>query len=171
MQRQTFDTVLGRGSKPFAGESRAQREAGVRGAAAPDYRAEVSEVHKQLIDSVKKCSNDSKRFTRCARLHLLSAQRIYSAQRYTARSAPQCAALHSAQRCTAPSATQRTTLHCAQRFTASAAQCATLYTPPPPSQEEAARTPDNRTKPFAGEAERSGKREYCAVDVRTERTE
>ena len=39
-----------RGSKPSAGEIRAQREAGGSGVAAPDYRAEVSE---QLIGNVK----------------------------------------------------------------------------------------------------------------------
>ena len=56
--------------------------------ALPDYRAEVSEVQ---------------RFTRCTRLRLLSAQRIYSAHRYIARRATQCAVLHSAQQCTARS--------------------------------------------------------------------
>jgi hypothetical protein len=64
------------------------------------------------------CSNDSKRFTRCARLHLLSAQRIYSAHRYTVRSAAQRAVLHSAPRYTAPSASLRPALHCAKRCTA-----------------------------------------------------
>ena len=63
------------------------------------------------------CSSDSKRFPRCARLHFLSAQRIYSAQRYTARSATQRAALHSTRRYTAPSASLRPALHCAQRYT------------------------------------------------------
>ena len=131
--------LFGDNKKPSAAGS------GGSGAAAPDYCAEVSEVHKQLIGSVKnchcpcsrqqalrrrrpsaagsggsgaaapytlpnqattepspsqekpsaaasggtaqrstkhcQCSNDSKRFTRFARLHLLSAQRIYSAQR------------------------------------------------------------------------------------------
>ena len=63
---------------------------------------------------------------------------LHSAQRYTVRSATQCAAMHSAQRCTAPSATQRPALHCAQRFTAHiVAQCATLYTTPPPALHSA----------------------------------
>ena len=52
------------------------------------------------------CRNDSKRCRRFARYHMLSAQRTYSAQRYTAPSAAQRAALHSAQHYTAPSATQ-----------------------------------------------------------------
>jgi hypothetical protein len=91
--------------KPSAAEvrrrSRAQRQAGVL--------RSVQRKHCQ-------CSNDSKRFTRCTRLHLLSAQRIYSAHRYIARRATQCAVLHSAQRCTAPSTSLRTALHC-QRCT------------------------------------------------------
>ena len=57
------------------------------------------------------CSNDSKRPRRCTRLHLLSAQRIYSAQRHTARSATLRPAFHSAQRYTSPSATLRPALH------------------------------------------------------------
>ena len=57
------------------------------------------------------CSNDTKCFPRCARLHLLSVQRIYSAQRYTARSIAQRAALHSAKRYTAPSASLCLALH------------------------------------------------------------
>ena len=64
--------------------SRAQRQAGVL---------------RSLQRST--ASNDLKRFIRFARLHLLSAQRIYSAHRYIARSATECAVLHSAQRCTA----------------------------------------------------------------------
>ena len=64
---------------------------------------------------------------------------LHSAQRYTVRSATQCAAMHSAQRCTAPSATLRPALHCAQRFTASVAQCATLYIRPPPPSSTAQR--------------------------------
>ena len=61
-------------------------------------------------------------------MHLLSAQRIYSAHRYTVRTAAQCAAMHSAQRCTAPSATQRQAPHSVQRFTAHSASLRTsLY--------------------------------------------
>ena len=78
---------------------------------------------------------------RYTRLHLLSAQRLYSAHRYTARSAA-----------------QRPALHCAQRFTASVAQCVTLYTPPPPLSGGS-----RAQRKFAGEAERSGKRGYCAA--------
>ena len=102
--------------KPSAAEvrrrSRAQRQAGVL--------RSVQRKHCQ-------CSNDSKRFTRCTRLHLLSAQRIYSAHRYIARRATQCAAMHSAQHCIARIIAQRPALHCAQRFIASVVQCATLY--------------------------------------------
>ena len=74
------------------------------------------------------CSNDSKRFTRCAHLHLLSAQRIYSAHRYTVRSAAQRAVLHSAPRYTAPSASLRPALHCAKRCTVRS-----IVHPPPSS--------------------------------------
>ena len=65
-------------------------------------------------------------------------------------------AMHSAQRCIARTIAQRTALHCAQRFTASVAQCVTLYTPPLSGGSRAQRK-------FAGEAERSGKRGYCAA--------
>ena len=122
-------------------ESRAQREAGVRGRQPPTTEPSPSQEKPSAAASggtaqrsTKQCqsSNDSKRLTRCARLRLLSAQRIYSAQRYTARSATQRAALHSAQRYTAPSASLRPALHCAQRYTArSVAQCAALYSAPP----------------------------------------
>ena len=87
--------------KPSAAEvrrrSRAQRQAGVL--------RSVQRKHCQ-------CSNDSKRFTRCTRLHLLSAQRIYSAQRCTASSVAQRAALPGAHRYTAPSIAQCPALHC-----------------------------------------------------------
>ena len=144
-QRQTFDTVFGRGSKPSVGEAQPQREAGNRwrqppttepspsqekpSAAASGGTAQRSTKHCQ-------CSNDSKRFTGCARLHLLSAQRIYSVYRYTARTATQCAALYSAQRYTVCSATQCAALHSAQRFAAPSASlrpalhCAQRFTAP-----------------------------------------
>jgi hypothetical protein len=98
-------------TKPFAGEA---ERSGKRG------NAQRSTKHCQ-------CSNDLKRFTRCARLHLLSAQRTYGAQRHTAPSASLRTALHCAQRCTvrsilhpplqsctARSIAQRPALHCTE---------------------------------------------------------
>jgi len=67
---------------------------------------------------------------------------LQSAKRYTAPSAAHRAALHSAQHCTAPSATLHPALHSAQHFTAFGARGSKLS---------------------AGEAERSGKRGYCAA--------
>ena len=84
-------------------------------------------------------------------MHLLSAQRIYSAHRYIARRATQCAVLHSVQQCTAPSTSLRTALHC-QRCTVR-----NIVHPAPPSGGSRAQ------RKFAGEAERSGKRGYCAA--------
>ena len=134
-----------------------------------DHRAEVSEVHKR----VKHLTHSL-----VAAAHIQRAP-LHCAQRYTVRRATQCAAmhsaaqrpaLHSAQRYTAPSASLRTTLHC-QRCTVR-----NIVPPPPPrpaplrrkpsaagSGGLGAAAPGNRTKPFAGEAERSGKREYCAA--------
>ena len=70
------------------------------------------------------CSNDSKRFRRCTRLHVLSAFRIYSAQRYasaaTTRNASEAAHI---QRAALHSAPQRPALRCAVR---------SIIQPPPP---------------------------------------
>ena len=84
-------------------------------------RPALHSAQRYTAAALRQCSNDSKRFRKCARLHLLSAQRIYSAQRSIAlhsaqRCVAQCAycpppALHSAQHCTAPSKA----LHPAQR--------------------------------------------------------
>ena len=82
------------------------------GGAAPDYRAEVSEVHKQLIGSVKHST--------------LSLA-------------------------TAASPLGRGSAPCRRQPSAAG------------SGGSGAAAPDNRTKPFAGEAERSGKRGYCAA--------
>ena len=140
-QRQTFDTALGRGSKPPAGESQAQREAGVRGRQPPTTEPSPSQEKPSAVASRGtaqrstkhyQCSNDSNRFTRCARLHLLSAKRIYSAHRYTVRSATQCTAMHIAQRCTVPSASLRTSLHSAHRCTVRS-----IVHPPPPALHSA----------------------------------
>jgi len=142
-----IDTVLARGSKPSAGVGRAQREAVVRGRQAPTTEPSPSQEKSSAAASGGtaqrttkhcQCSSDSNRFTRCACLHLLSAQRIYSAQRYAACSATQCAALHSAQCCTAHSDSQRPAPHSAQRFTAPSASLRTALhsaqhcTPPLP---------------------------------------
>ena len=136
-----FSAFCARGSKPSAGDGRAQREAGVRGrqpsTTEPSPRRR-SRAQRQagVLRSVQRkhcqCSNDSKRFTRCARLHLLSAQRIYSAHRYTVRIAAQRAVLHSAPRYRAPSASLRPALHCAKRCTVRS-----IVPPPPPALHSA----------------------------------
>ena len=95
--------VRARGSKPFAGEAERSGKRGYcaafNGALPVQQRLETLQKVYALVfafsfshiqrAALRQCSNDTKRFTRCARLHLLSAQRIYSAQRSTA----QCCAL------------------------------------------------------------------------------
>ena len=172
-----FSAFCARGSKPSAGE-RAQREAGVRGRQPPTNEPSPSQEKPSAAASGGtaqrstehyQCSSDSKRFTRFARLHLLSAQRIYSAHRYTVRSAAQRAVLHSAPCYTARRATQRPALHCAQRFTAqSVAQCAALYTLPPSSaaQRAASHSAQHYTAPSTAshdKADRSKRTKHIQV--------
>jgi len=93
---------------------------GARGNKPPQEKpsAEASGGTAQRSTKHCQCSTDLIRFRRCARQHLLSAQCIYSAQRYTPRSATLRPALHIAQHCTARSATHHAALHSAQRHTA-----------------------------------------------------
>ena len=112
-REQKNNVALTRESKPFAGEAERSGKRGYcaafNGALPVQQRLETlqkvralafafSAAHKQRA-ALRLCRNDSKRLRRCARLHLLSAQRIYSAQRSTA--------LHSAQRCVAQCAALR----------------------------------------------------------------
>ena len=140
-----------RGSKPSAGASRAQREAGVRGRQPPTTepsssgekpsaavsggtaRVQRSTASAATTRSASQGLRACICFQRSAYTARSATQRaaLHSAQRYTVRSATQCAAMHSAQRFTAPSATQRPALHCAQRFTAPSASSAQHCTAPP----------------------------------------
>ena len=133
-QAQLMAPLGARDRKPSAEEGRAQREAGVR-PRLPNRAAEVSEVQK--METPRNAFGD------------VRACICFQHSAYTARSATQHAALHCTQRYATPSVSQRAAfvqfpaLHC----TAHIVQRSVL----------------RGSKPFAGEAERSGKRGYCAA--------